>query len=830
MLHKGLRAAVVTNIEHPTGLGTVRCLASAGVPVIGVARTRSAACARTRMCKVVTCGDDDSQALIEELIRVAKRLGVRGVLFPCSDQDVLRVSEARDVLAPFYELILPARETVNVMMSKLTLYRWAEENGFDCPRSWVVGKSGYFSFLGNEIPLPCVTKPGVKTSEWEEEFPLRKVVVIRSREELERVLPVAVEAVGKVVVQEWIEGSDDNIYFCMAYCDRASEPVATLTARKIRQWPPYSGTGCLVQAVHQEEIRRLSSQVLKKAAYVGIGSVEFKLDERSGRFKLIEVTVGRPDLEVGLAASCGVNIPLIAYRDVCGEGVEPINRPEKAIGVKWLDEWADLDSARYYIREGRLSRTEWLLSLRGTRAFALLSLRDPLPFVLKLGQKISGKIRSAFKAVTSAGGKTPKAMEREICIRRGVRLWRNEDHRPASLAARAKTLFRDPICCFLFVTGIYRVTRFVRDLLAGSRNLTIIAYHKINNDRRTGDYVRPHVMGVPVGTFARQMEYLKKRHSVILLEEAVLTIKNGGRLPRNAVCITFDDGYRDNYTNAYPILRLHHLPATFFLTTGFIGCRKPAWQVALSAYLRLSSKDVLFLDSLDKSLEELAEAGRKALSWSDSSLRGACDSAVLKRMLKVLTPDVVEEVVEEFLPDPVQPFIRLLLRTPRERAEARELLTRRLRTRPEHEIELLLDILRVRLGLKGAIYVPFGEMMSWRAVRDMAGDGMCFGAHTCAHPILTRVPRPVAKKEVIESKRRLESVLRRPVRLFCYPNGMPSDFDAELAGELKKAGFLAACSMIPGTNRGSSNLFALKRVGPNQELTLFAMRASGILR
>ena len=415
----------------------------------------------------------------------------------------------------------------------------------------------------------------------------------------------------------------------------------------------------------------------------------------------------------------------------------------------------------------------------------------------------------------------------DLKSRDSFRMDGNLFHNP--LVAKAKLLLRDLACSFLFASQIYRAVRFVRDILGHPRTLTIFAYHKINNDRITGNYIRPHVRGFPVGTFAKEMAYLRKRHAVICLDDAVKAIENRKRLPRNAVCITFDDGYRDNYTNAYRILRSLRLPATFFLTTAFIGCRRPAWQVALSAYLRLSPLDVLVMESFDESLERLSEAGRKALRCRACALAEGSALLILRRMLKHLGPDDIEEIVDRFMPEPARPDIRLPLSGPKDRAKARRCLTEHLRNRPVYERELLLEIMRVRLGLKQAIYVPCGEMMTWKMVRDMAQSGMSFGAHTCAHPILTRVPRRFVEGEIVRSKRRLETALGKRVMLFCYPNGREADFDDEIVATLREAGFEAACSMLPGANTQGSGLFALKRIGPERNISVFAMKASGFL-
>lgn len=96
------------------------------------------------------------------------------------------------------------------------------------------------------------------------------------------------------------------------------------------------------------------------------------------------------------------------------------------------------------------------------------------------------------------------------------------------------------------------------------KNVTILAYHKVNNTGMS-------TLDVPVKNFEQQIEYLRThKYSVISLDKLIDEIK-GGTILKRAVVITFDDGCKDNYTFAYPILKKYNFPATIFLTTSFIG-------------------------------------------------------------------------------------------------------------------------------------------------------------------------------------------------------------------------------------------------------------------
>ena len=101
----------------------------------------------------------------------------------------------------------------------------------------------------------------------------------------------------------------------------------------------------------------------------------------------------------------------------------------------------------------------------------------------------------------------------------------------------------------------------------------IICYHCVK------DEAFPHLRPAKVADFENQMRYLSKKYNPISLERMAQHIQNEMSLPSKAVAVTFDDGYQDNYENAYPILKKYHIPATFFLTTSFIGTGEiPRWD------------------------------------------------------------------------------------------------------------------------------------------------------------------------------------------------------------------------------------------------------------
>ncbi len=128
-------------------------------------------------------------------------------------------------------------------------------------------------------------------------------------------------------------------------------------------------------------------------------------------------------------------------------------------------------------------------------------------------------------------------------------------------------------------------------------NALIVCYHCVKDE--ADSYLRP----TTVADFANQMQYLADAYNPMPLESMVQHLRHKIPLPARAIAVTFDDGYRDNYENAYPILVKHHIPATLFLATDFIGTGKlPAWEEG-----RYTGEKALMLSW--EQVREMADAG-----------------------------------------------------------------------------------------------------------------------------------------------------------------------------------------------------------------------------
>jgi peptidoglycan/xylan/chitin deacetylase (PgdA/CDA1 family) len=293
------------------------------------------------------------------------------------------------------------------------------------------------------------------------------------------------------------------------------------------------------------------------------------------------------------------------------------------------------------------------------------------------------------------------------------------------------------------------------------RNLQILTYHRVNDE---GDIYFP---ATRIGVFDRQMRYLSKNFNVLPLEEAVERMANSD-LGENTMVVTLDDGYRDNFVNAFPVLKKYGLPTTIFLASGVIGNGGLLWHDRVFSAFRSTRTPVM---------EDPAGSGKV-----------------------------------------------YALRSSEERIVALRATLRWLRTLPETGRQEAIFALEEALET-GEQDAEEAIMLRWEEIRHMQNHRVTFGSHTQTHPILSALPEQTAREEICHSKELIEKQIGIPVKAFAYPNGTENDFDETSIRILKDAGFTCAVTTIFGTNTCGDDLFRLKRGNPWEEsLPVFAAK------
>ena len=367
------------------GLSFVRSLGRKGVPVVAIGTLASAAM-KSRYGVKVELQDvtDDEIQHLSFLRTVGKQLPVKGVLIPTSDAYVLFMSRNRASLEEYYDFVLSEHSVLEIITNKKLQYQFASDIDIPVPRTFSPERPGNIEQVAIHVSYPCIIKPASSHlwGKYQRQNGLRgsgKVAVAESRSELIRQYKEMSKSGLELLVQERIEGGDDHFYALMTYLNRASQPLAIFTKRKIRQWPVDYGNGSFQTSVWEPEIAELGLKLLKAMGYRGMAMIEFKKDPRDGKFKLIELNP-RSVLPQQIAIDCGVDFPFIVYQDARGQQVVPVNTFKT--GVKWINFEDDVQSYLQYRRTNKLSLLSWLRSIKDARSFAYFAWYDPAPFLL----------------------------------------------------------------------------------------------------------------------------------------------------------------------------------------------------------------------------------------------------------------------------------------------------------------------------------------------------------------------------------------------------------------------------------------------------------------
>lgn len=267
--------------------------------------------------------------------------------------------------------------------------------------------------------------------------------------------------------------------------------------------------------------------------------------------------------------------------------------------------------------------------------------------------------------------------------------------------------------------------------------------------------------------FQKQLEHLCRGYEIVSLEKLVQYIQQGKSLPRKAVVITFDDGYKDNYLYAYPILKKYHIPATIFLTTGHIGTGNLFWWDKV-AYL------ILHANTSQISLGELGTYSLQAKSNRYHT------SYIICERLKKLPEERKNSLIENLLSD-----TNLVIP-------------------PDLGRELIL---------------------SWSEIREMSSDGISFGAHSVNHPILTNMPLEQAILEIIQSRNDIEGRLGQAITIFSYPDGA---FSPELVKFVKESGFTCAVTTASKLISPKADPYELSRIRASLDFNKFKTVLCGV--
>lgn len=332
-----------------------------------------------------------------------------------------------------------------------------------------------------------------------------------------------------------------------------------------------------------------------------------------------------------------------------------------------------------------------------------------------------------------------------------------------------KSLAKSVVSPIVDATGVYG--RRVRRASGDPGSWTIVMYHRVI-DEPSRD---PFDLGMCVRRhrFERQIRYLRSNFSILTVGDAVRRVAQGRELPRRALSVTFDDGYLDTLTHAWPVMRRLGVPFSLYVPTGGLEDGEPLWWDRVIAALAGTQRDELDLQEAG-----LAQAPERL--W----LKGLSAAENAERVLGLLWAMAPADC--------------------------------------ERAVERLVQW----LGPLAASGTP-AERLAPAQIVELRRQGVEIGAHSVHHGNLELTDAGRTRAELGESRRWLEDLLQEPVRGFAFPAGRFNDVTVGIAAEV---GFDYALSTQSGVNRPACDPMRLQRIGmPDAELPDFRRALSAAM-
>jgi D-aspartate ligase len=392
------------------GLSIARSLGRHGVPVWVLTPSDVKLASFSRYTsRSLTWSDGDHEAQVEYLLRVAIHNNLnQWVLFPTSDESAVLLSQFHAPLSRLFRVATPTWDILRWAYDKRFTYRLAAEQQVDYPSTIYPATEADLEDVN--VAFPAILKPATHASI--NRFTTDKAWPVKNRQELLARYREARELISPnlILLQELIPGGGECQFSYAALC-RDGQPVASLTARRTRQYPiDFGHSSSFVETVDVPEIVAPSRRLLAAIRYTGLVELEYKLDARDGRYKLLDINP-RIWTWSALGGRAGIDFPYLLRQMMMGK---PVPKQTGRTGVRWVYMASDVPAAFHEIVRGRISLGAYLRSLRRPLQFALCAADDPLPGLLDLPLFACKQIHKWY------GSLSPKVIHRPAVTNKNV--------------------------------------------------------------------------------------------------------------------------------------------------------------------------------------------------------------------------------------------------------------------------------------------------------------------------------------------------------------------------------------------------------------------------
>ena len=409
------------NVMHHGGLGVIRSLGRAGVPVYALQESAWAPAANSRYLHgryFWKPSPDDTGRLREGLMRLADRIGRPAVLLATDDAGAIFLAEHGEPLRSSFLFPAPPGDLPRRLAGKYSMYQLCRDLGVHTPRAEVAGSEEGARQFAAGSGYPLIAK---LATPWRDgRGALRSTTVVANQDELGAVYRACASGGAGLMLQEFIPGGRGHDWFFHGYCDAGSVCRPAFTGVKERSYPAHAGLTSFGRSAPNPRLRDEVTAMLGRLRYSGILDLDLRWDARDGQYKLLDFN---PRLGAQFRLfrdTAGVDVALAQYIDLTGGAIP---EGEQVDGRSFLVENYDPIGALGYWRSGELSLPSWLASLRTVDETAWFARDDLRPFglmCLRLGWRLATRPLARRGSSTAGRQARPRYAPGRAAARNGT--------------------------------------------------------------------------------------------------------------------------------------------------------------------------------------------------------------------------------------------------------------------------------------------------------------------------------------------------------------------------------------------------------------------------
>jgi D-aspartate ligase len=387
--------------------GITRGVGRHGVPVYALNDRLGDALRYSRYCSACFIFPDDptqprayagdivpnEDVLCGLMLEWGARFAQKPVLFATSDWFARFLSNQQQKLAQKFLFHWVAPELFTTITDKGSMVRFCERAGVTVPRTHITRPEDDMAQVARDFVYPCLVKP---VHRYTAGFPVEtaKVLVAQTAQEAQAFFEKYPQMKGATLMQELIEGGDDQVFQYTALVNSQGEIAAHSTVRKLCQYPPGYGSMCYGQTERNDALAAEGRKLIVGLAYRGLGSLEFKYRQKDGGYYFIEMNTRLPWYN-GIFADAGVNLPYLAYLDLIGQSAGASVLPQQRNLTKWMGYHNYSSCYRETKGSQPIGFMKFAASVASAKSYAWWNWADPKPFLasgILAARRIAGRV------------------------------------------------------------------------------------------------------------------------------------------------------------------------------------------------------------------------------------------------------------------------------------------------------------------------------------------------------------------------------------------------------------------------------------------------------